>query len=103
MTATPPSSKTAARTFYHECPDHFPAVPFMTNYRAGHLQAERRLADPRAMIELNANQGDSVFVQTNGTASAQTFLRAQPRWFGSFNDYITMGGRLVDLFELHPR
>src|SRR4051812_26990329 len=47
-------------------------------------------------IELNANGGDSLFVQTNGSTSAGTFYAHSLGYYGSFNDYITlMGGSLT--------
>ncbi len=45
-----------------------------------------------SLIELNANQGDSVFVQTNGTTSTGTFYAHSQGFFGEFNDYITVAG-----------
>ncbi|MBW8863647.1 MAG: hypothetical protein JF609_01755 [Verrucomicrobia bacterium] len=45
-----------------------------------------------AVIELNANGGDSLFVQSNGIAQADTFYAHSVGYFGSFNDYITLAG-----------
>src|ERR1043166_7743292 len=43
-------------------------------------------------VELNANQGDSLFVQSNATTRAGTFYAHSLGYFGSFNDYITLTG-----------
>ena len=44
------------------------------------------------VIELNANEGDSLFVQSNGTTGAETFLGHSVGYYGSFNTYITLAG-----------
>jgi hypothetical protein len=43
-------------------------------------------------MELNANQGDSVFVLSNGTAHAETIYAHSVGWFGSFVINMSMSG-----------
>jgi hypothetical protein len=45
-----------------------------------------------SVIELDANQGDSVFAQSNGTTFGQTFLAHSVGFFGSFVVRITLSG-----------
>ncbi len=44
------------------------------------------------LIELGADQGDSVFVQSNGTAIAETFYAHSLGFFGSHNTIVTLAG-----------
>jgi hypothetical protein len=44
------------------------------------------------VMELNANQGDSVFVQSNGTTHAETIYAHSVGWFGSFVVNMVMSG-----------
>jgi hypothetical protein len=59
-------------------------TPATYNLNGGTLSA--------ALIELNANEGDSVFVQTNGATSAGTVYAHSQGFFGEFNDYLTLAG-----------
>jgi hypothetical protein len=44
------------------------------------------------VIELDAHNGDAVFVQSNGTATAGTFYAHSPGYFASFNTTVTLAG-----------
>jgi hypothetical protein len=44
------------------------------------------------VIDLHADQGDSVFVQSNGTTSAGTVYAHSVGYFASFNTFITLAG-----------
>ena len=58
----------------------------------GHLQSERRNIVSRRAIELNADAGDSVFVQSNGTVSAGTIYAHSTGYYLSHNTGITLAG-----------
>jgi hypothetical protein len=67
-----------------ESPNGFTIDPAIYNLNGGTLSA--------GVIELDANAGDSVFVQSNATTSAGTVYAHSLGYYSSHNTIITLGG-----------
>lgn len=59
-------------------------LPAVYNLNNGTLTAN--------LLELNANNGDSVFAQSNGTAHAETVYAHSVGYYSLFNTYLTLAG-----------
>lgn len=53
-----------------------------------------------ATIELNANNGDSLFIQSNGSAHAETIYVHSVGYYSEFNTYVTLAGGTLSCSNL---